>query len=67
MIGKLKGTIDSYTDETVILDVHGVGYVVFCSAKTLTALPAIGEAASLIIDTYVREDMIRLLGFRSEA
>ena len=67
MIGKLKGTIDSYNEETVILDVHGVGYVVFCSAKTLTALPAIGEAASLIIDTYVREDMIRLFGFRSEA
>lgn len=67
MIGKLKGTIDSYHEDTVILDVHGVGYVVFCSAKTLTALPAVGEAASLIIDTYVREDMIRLFGFRTEA
>jgi Holliday junction DNA helicase RuvA len=67
MIGKLKGTIDSYDEDTVILDVHGVGYVVYCSAKTLTALPPAGEAASLIIDTHVREDMIRLFGFRSEA
>ena len=42
MIGKLKGVIDSYGEDFVILDVHGVGYVVQCSARTLQALPKPG-------------------------
>jgi Holliday junction DNA helicase RuvA len=66
MIGKLKGTIDSYGEDHIILDVHGVGYLVHCSAKTLTALPSTGEAAVLSIETIVREDMIKLYGFRSD-
>jgi Holliday junction DNA helicase RuvA len=66
MIGKLRGTIDSYGEDWVILDVTGVGYQVFCSARTLQALPQVGEVATLSIDTYVREDMIRLYGFASE-
>jgi Holliday junction DNA helicase RuvA len=67
MIGKLKGTIDSYGEDFVILDVHGVGYVVQCSARTLQALPAAGEAAVLAIETQVREDAIRLFGFTADA
>ena len=67
MIGKLKGLIDSYGDDWVIIDVGGVGYLVHCSAKTLTALPQTGEAAAIAIETYVREDQIRLFGFASEA
>lgn len=66
MIGKLRGIIDSYGEDWVILDVSGVGYQVFCSARTLQALPQVGEAATLSIDTYVREDMIRLYGFAGE-
>ena len=66
MIGKLKGLIDSYGDDWVIIDVGGVGYLVHCSAKTLTALPQTGEAAAIAIETYVREDQIRLFGFASE-
>ncbi len=66
MIGKLRGIIDSYGEDWVILDVSGVGYQVFCSARTLQALPQIGEMATFSIDTYVREDMIRLYGFASE-
>jgi Holliday junction DNA helicase RuvA len=66
MIGKLKGVIDSYGEDTVVLDVGGVGYLVHCSARTLQALPAPGEAATLSIETYVREDQIRLFGFRSD-
>ena len=66
MIGKLKGVIDSYGEDFVILDVHGVGYQVHCSARTLQALPAQGEAATLAIDTFVREDQIRLFGFSSD-
>jgi Holliday junction DNA helicase RuvA len=66
MIGKLKGVIDSYGEDWVILDVHGVGYLVHGSARTLQALPPAGEAATLFIETIVREDMIRLFGFASE-
>lgn len=66
MIGKLKGTIDSYSEDYVILDVHGVGYQVHCSARTLQALPPQGEAAALSIETHVREDQIRLFGFTSD-
>ena len=67
MIGKLKGVVDSYGEDFVILDVQGVGYVVHCSARTLQRLPGVGEAADLAIETHVREDMIRLYGFRSDA
>ena len=65
MIGKLKGTIDSHGEDFVILDVHGVGYLVHCTARTLQALPAVGEAVELAIETHVREDQIRLFGFGS--
>lgn len=65
MIGKLKGTIDEIGEDHVIVDVHGVGYVAFCSARTLGNLPGAGEAVVLHIETYVREDMIRLFGFQT--
>jgi Holliday junction DNA helicase RuvA len=60
MIGKLKGAIDSVDEEALILDVNGVGYLVSASARTLRALPAVGELAELLIETHVREDAIRL-------
>jgi len=63
MIGKLKGVIDSYGEDYVVLDVGGVGYLVHCPARTLQALPPPGAAATLAIETYVREDQIRLFGF----
>ncbi len=63
MIGKLKGIIDSYGEDFVILDVNGVGYLVHCSARTLQALPATGAPVTLAIETHVREDQIRLFGF----
>ncbi|QKV20447.1 Holliday junction branch migration protein RuvA [Oricola thermophila] len=62
MIGKLKGTVDEIGEDHAIIDVHGVGYVAFCPARTLASLNE-GEAAVLHIETYVREDMIRLYGF----
>jgi holliday junction DNA helicase RuvA len=63
MIGKLKGVVDSIEEEGLILDVNGVGYLVSASARTLRALPAVGAPAELLIETYVREDAIRLYGF----
>ena len=66
MIGKLKGIIDSYGEDFIIVDVNGVGYVVHCSARTLQALPPTGDPVSLSIETHVREDQIRLFGFQSD-
>jgi holliday junction DNA helicase RuvA len=65
MIGKLKGTIDEIGEDHVVVDVHGVCYVAYCSTRTLSKLGSPGEAAVLHIETYVREDMIRLYGFGS--
>ena len=63
MIGKLKGLIDSIDEDGLVIDVNGVGYVVAASPRTLRNLPKIGEAATLHIETQVREDAIRLFGF----
>ena len=65
MIGKLKGTLDEIDEDHCVVDVHGVGYVAYCPARTLASLPSPGEAITLFIETYVREDMIRLYGFRT--
>lgn len=67
MIAKLSGLLDSVSDTACILDVGGVGYQVFCSARTLRNLPRPGEAVRLYIETHVREDHIHLFGFVSEA
>jgi len=66
MIGRLKGVIDSYGEDSVVLDVNGVGYLVQCSGRTLQELPRVGEPATLAIETYVREDQIRLFGFMTD-
>jgi Holliday junction DNA helicase RuvA len=66
MIGKLRGILDTYGEDYVIVDVGGVGYLVHCSARTLQALPALGEAVTLAIETHVREDQIKLFGFLSD-
>jgi Holliday junction DNA helicase RuvA len=66
MIGKLKGMIESYGQDAVIVDVNGVGYEVHCSSRTLQELPGVGQPATLSIETHVREDQIRLFGFVTE-
>ena len=64
MIGKLKGIVDSCYHDHVIIDVGGVGYLVFCSSKTLANL-TLGSSVILLIETHVREDHIHLYGFYS--
>jgi Holliday junction DNA helicase RuvA len=66
MIGKLTGTIDSYGEDYLILDVSGVGYEVHVPVRTLSTLPGVGERATLAIETYIREDVIRLFGFQTD-
>lgn len=63
MIGKLKGVIDEIGEDHAVVDVGGVCYVAFCPARTLSRLPGPGEAAVLFIETYVREDQLKLFGF----
>lgn len=62
MIARLKGIVDSIGDDCAVIDVNGVGYLVFCSGRTLRRL-TVGEAAVLEIETHVREDHIHLYGF----
>lgn len=62
MIAKLKGLIDSLGDDFAVIDVGGVGYLVFCSGRTLGRLQT-GTAAALHVETHVREDHIHLYGF----
>ncbi|WP_417904893.1 Holliday junction branch migration protein RuvA [Candidatus Tisiphia endosymbiont of Micropterix aruncella] len=64
MIGKLKGKIDACFNDYVIIDVSGVGYLVYCSSKTLNKL-VVNEFCQLFIETHVREDHINLYGFLS--
>lgn len=67
MIGKLKGTLEHIFEDHILLDVHGVGYVVFISNRLRPSLPSVGEALSLFIETHVREEAIRLFGFATRA
>lgn len=66
MIARLTGKIDQCGSDWAVIDVSGVGYLVFCSARTLGRL-APGEAISLIIETHVREDHIHLYGFAEQS
>ncbi len=63
MIAKLTGRVDGTGKDWLILDVGGVGYLVYCSARTLSAVGGGGESVSLHIETHVREDHIHLYGF----
>lgn len=63
MIGRLSGRIDLKAEDHVLIDVRGVGYLVYCSDRTLSALPPVGESAALWTDLLVREDLLQLFGF----
>ncbi len=67
MIGKLTGIVDDSDAQSLILDVNGVGYLISASTRTLAALPARGQTISLLIETFVREDQLRLFGFATQA
>ena len=65
MIGKVSGRIDYRGTDHVLIDVKGVGYVVYVSERTLAVLPGVGEVTSLHTDLLVREDLLQLFGFTS--
>ncbi|CAO3350876.1 Holliday junction branch migration protein RuvA [Azospirillum sp. 11R-A] len=66
MIAKLTGIVDSTGTDWVVLDVNGVGYLLSCSNRTLSRL-AVGERASLVVETFIREERIVLHGFGDQA
>jgi holliday junction DNA helicase RuvA len=66
VIAKLRGKLDSFGEDWCIIDVNGVGYHVFCSARTLNNLNGIGEEVTLLIETHIREDHFHLFGFATE-
>jgi len=65
MIGKISGKLEYRSTDHVLIDVRGVGYVVYCSDRTLAALPGIGKPVALYTDLLVREDLLQLFGFSS--
>ena len=67
MIAKLKGLLDETGKGFAVIDVGGVGYLVYCASRTLSSMPAIGEPVALHIETHVREDHIHLFGFPNHA
>jgi Holliday junction DNA helicase RuvA len=67
MIAKLAGLLDSIADDHVVIEVGGVGYLVFCSGRTMRALPAAGQPVVVHVETHVREDHIHLYGFADQA
>lgn len=63
MIGKLTGRIDYRAADHILLDVGGVGYLVYCSDRTMATLPGTGQVCALFTDLVVREDLMQLFGF----
>ncbi len=63
MIGRISGWLDWRGPDHVLIDVRGVGYIVYVNDRTLAALPGVGEAVSLYTDLVVREDLLQLFGF----
>ena len=66
MIGRLRGRVDYKTQDHFLLDVNGVGYLIFCSERTLAEIPVDGEFVTIYTDLLVREDLMQLFGFLSQ-
>ena len=66
MIVRLRGRVDYKTHDHFLLDVNGVGYLIFCSERTLAEIPVDGEFTTIYTDLLVREDLMQLFGFLSQ-
>lgn len=67
MIGRLSGIFAARAADHILIDVHGVGYVVYVTDRTAAALPPVGEAIALYTELLVREDLLQLFGFTTLA
>ncbi len=66
MIGRLRGRVDYKAHDHFLLDVSGVGYLIFCSDRTLSEIPGNGEFTTIYTDLLVREDLLQIFGFLSQ-
>ena len=66
MIGRLRGRVDYKAHDHFLLDVSGVGYLIFCSERTLSEIPGKGEFTTIYTDLLVREDLLQIFGFLSQ-
>lgn len=66
MIGRLRGRVDYKAHDHFLLDVSGVGYLIFCSERTLSEVPGNGEFTTIYTDLLVREDLLQIFGFLSQ-
>ena len=66
MIGRLRGRVDYKAHDHYLLDVSGVGYLIFCSERTLSEIPGNGEFTTIYTDLLVREDLLQIFGFLSQ-
>ena len=66
MIGRLRGRVDYKANDHFLLDVSGVGYLIFCSERTLSEIPGNGEFTTIYTDLLVREDLLQIFGFLSQ-
>ncbi len=63
MIGRVAGRLEYRAADHVLIDVKGVGYIVFVSERVMATMPRVGEAVALYTDLLVREDLLQLFGF----
>lgn len=63
MIGRIAGRLEYRAADHVLIDVKGVGYIVYVSDRVMATLPSLGEAVALYTDLLVREDLLQLFGF----
>jgi holliday junction DNA helicase RuvA len=63
MIGRIAGRLEYRAVDHVLIDVRGVGYLVYVSDRTMAGLPGVGEGVALYTDLLVREDLLQLFGF----
>lgn len=66
MIAKLKGLVETVGEHSLVLDVGGVGYLLFCPRSTLGHLPPVGDYIVLVVETVLKQESLTLYGFRTE-
>ena len=65
MFAHFDGVVAEKNADSIVLDVNGVGYLLFVSGATLSMAPAVGERMKLYSVLNVREDAMELFGFYS--
>ncbi len=65
MIGRISGVVDYISEDHIIIDVGGVGYIIYVTQTTISNSLKLGEKISLFTELVVKEDLLQLVGFIS--